>query len=167
MNQITIEQAFSFAMAHAEKLYGKRGFQAEVSRLSGIDSSNLNSIMKRGKGTKEPVRRAIFAAAIGITEELAGLKYDEFIDLGKKLAGGECESSTATITNSPRAVTAFDVQNSKISVNHTQTSYHQGTPAELSESERRIIEALRLIDCKDYTARVVEKIEAAVKVLKW
>ena len=170
MNNVTIEQAFSVAMTHAEKLYGKRGFQAEVSRMSGIDSSNVNSIVKRGKGTKEPVRRAIFAAAIEITEELAGMGYDEFIDMGKRLAGGECASAQTTITGSPGScspVTATDVRNSKISVNHTQTSYHQGTPAGLSESERRIIEALRLIDCKDYTNKVVEKIEAAVKVLKW
>lgn len=66
METTTIEQDFAAAMLYAEEKHG-RGFQAKVSAKSGVDSSNLNSIMKHGKGTKEAVRRKIFEAVAGIT----------------------------------------------------------------------------------------------------
>lgn len=69
METTTIEQDFAAAMLYAEEKHG-RGFQAKVSAKSGVDSSNLNSIMKHGKGTKEAVRRKIFEAVAWIVPGL-------------------------------------------------------------------------------------------------
>lgn len=85
MNEITIEKAFSSAMIFAGKLYG-RGFQARVCELTGVDSSNLNSIMKKEKGTREPVRRAIFEAIRALVPRMAEWGYDNFLNLGFSIA---------------------------------------------------------------------------------
>ena len=144
-------------------------------RLSGVSQETLAQAIAKVTGgalTRQSVQRWESNEVLPESEKWEAIESALALPAGWVYAeiNKDRASAQTTITGSPGScspVTATDVRNSKISVNHTQTSYHQGTPAELSESERRIIEALRLIDCKDYTARVVEKIEAAVKVLNW
>lgn len=87
MGEITTEKAFSAAMTRAEKLRG-RGFQADVSRLSGVDSSNLNSIIRKEKGASEAARREIFKAVAQLVPEMKVMSYDDFLSMGERLHEG-------------------------------------------------------------------------------
>ena len=61
-SKTTIEQRFGSAMRFYDEVC-KRGFQAEISRATGVDTSNLSSIIRSDKGASEQVRRDIFEAA--------------------------------------------------------------------------------------------------------
>jgi SOS-response transcriptional repressor LexA len=88
MAKNTLEEIFSAAMLFAEKEHG-RGFQAKISKLAGVDSSNLNSIIKAGKGTREAVRRRIVEAVITLNKDFPAKRYDDFLDLGSWILAGK------------------------------------------------------------------------------
>jgi len=114
MDEITIKRAFSLAMMYAEKLHG-RGFQAKICKLTGIDSSNLNSIIRKEKGTKESVRMAIFGAASSVVPEIKGMSYGDFLTLGEKLCNdGVAPDGAFTIDNSTSTNTATGSGNAQI-----------------------------------------------------
>ena len=87
MNIDTIEQAFGAAARFSESMVG-RGFQARVSKESGVDSSNLNSIVKKDKGASERARRAIFKAILLLAPELPARTYEDFLSFGQWLLDG-------------------------------------------------------------------------------
>ena len=68
-----------------------RGLQAEICRRTTVDSSNLNSIMKKEKGAREATRREIFNAVVEIVPELEGMDYEGFLSMGESIdmTGGD------------------------------------------------------------------------------
>lgn len=84
MKKTTIERAFSLGLLCAEKIHG-RGLQAEICRRTEVDSSNLNSIMKKEKGARETTRREIFNAVVDIVPELEGMDYEGFLSMGESI----------------------------------------------------------------------------------
>jgi len=81
MDEITLEKAFSEALGIVSELHGW-GFQAKVCKITGVDSSNLNSIIRRGKGTKESTRREIFEAVKKLVPQASEWSYDGFLEMG-------------------------------------------------------------------------------------
>ena len=94
----TIESAFGAAARHAESL-SRRGFQAQVSRMAGVDSSNLNMIIRKDKGASEGVRRKIFDAICSIVPELSILDYEGFMRLGADIVEGRQDVKTVSAAN--------------------------------------------------------------------
>jgi hypothetical protein len=87
MTKHTIEEVFSYVVLYAERVYG-RGLQARIVDAIGINSSNLNSIVKKGKGTREPVRRGIVDAILRLIPMFPARTYDDFLDLGQWIIDG-------------------------------------------------------------------------------
>ena len=87
METCSIEKEFGAAMRFAEQKKG-RGFQAAVSRISGADTSNLNSIVKRDKGASEQARRRIFRAVLSILPDIPAKNYEDFLHLGRWILDG-------------------------------------------------------------------------------
>jgi len=87
MEEITIERAFAAAMRYSESLHG-RGFQIAICKTSGVDASNLNSIIKKDKGASEQVRRKIFENTVELVPELPVIDYEDFLNLGRWILEG-------------------------------------------------------------------------------
>jgi len=76
--QDDVVDAFRAALRYFEKKHG-RGFQARLSKLTGIPRSSLNDMMTGDYCSTEKRRRQIASAL--------GHSYEEFLDLGRKLLG--------------------------------------------------------------------------------
>lgn len=83
----SIEQEFGAAICFANDVAG-RGFQAAVSKSTGIDSANLNRMIKKGGGCSEDRRRRIVSATSRIIPGFPAKAYDEFLSLGRWILDG-------------------------------------------------------------------------------
>lgn len=83
----SIEQELGAAICFASEVSG-RGFQAAVSKSTGIDSANLNRMIKKGGGCSEDMRRRIVSATSKIIPDFPAKTYEDFLALGRWILDG-------------------------------------------------------------------------------
>lgn len=97
MKNISLDQIFRESLSHYETLYG-RGFQARISLLSGIKSTQINDFLKCRRGLPEEKRRALLHSVNEMFEDVS-FSYDDFLSLGQHLLNGGTEKEWKTSRN--------------------------------------------------------------------
>lgn len=84
---ITIERCFSASTSLAVDI-GGRGFQAKICASTGIDSANLNRIIKKSGGCSEDMRRKVVVAVNSLIPDFPAKDYESFLSLGRWIIDG-------------------------------------------------------------------------------
>lgn len=143
MQSTTIEQRFGKALQFAEGM-SKRGFQAGVCKIAGIDSANLNRIIKKGGGCAEDVRRKIVTAVLLLVPTFPAKTYDYFLELGQWAVDGndpeawqpsipsttslDQDITTKASNNSQATTASTNVQTGRVSGKSSVTVTNISTP---------------------------------------
>ena len=130
MDETTIKKAFGaaarFSVAYHLDRTGKRGLQAELSRMTEIKSSNLSEIIHKDKGTKEAQRKLIFSSILQLVPNLPAKTYEQFLSLGQWILDGKNpEDWKPTITGTG----SFTMPMPKISGQATVSPPHEPEPS--------------------------------------